>query len=67
MSRRLDDVLELDNENEKYRDTLYMLKMEIQRIRKEYFDGAIFLNEMAVDEVEEELETISLTIENALF
>jgi hypothetical protein len=41
--------------------------MELQRIRREYFLGALSLSEMAVDEVDEELETLSLTIENILF
>ena len=67
MARQLNEALELEQENEKYRETLYVLKSEIARIRAEYFLGAIFLNEMAVSEVDEELETVSLTIESALF
>ena len=67
MARQINETLELEQENEKYREALYVLKSEIARIRREYFLGAIFLNEMAVSEVDEELETVSLTIENALF
>jgi hypothetical protein len=67
MARKLNDALELEQEIEKYRETLYVLKSEIARIRTEYFLGAIFINEMAVSEVDEELETVVLTIENALF
>jgi hypothetical protein len=67
MARQLNDALELEEENDTYRETLYVLKAEIVRIRNEYFLGAVELNEMAVSEVDEELETVSLTIENALF
>ena len=67
MARTLNDALELELENDRLRETFHVLKMELQRIRKEYFLGALSLSQMAVDEVDEELETLSLTIENTLF
>jgi hypothetical protein len=65
--RQLNEALELEQENDKYRETLYLLKSEIARIRSEYFLGAIILNEMAIEEIDEELETVALSIENVLF
>ncbi len=65
--RQINDILELENENETLRDTLIMTKREIYRIRSEYFEGALSLTSSAIDEVDEEMETLSLVIENALF
>jgi hypothetical protein len=67
MARQLNEALELEQENDKLRDTLYLLKSELQRIKNEYLIGAKSLSETAIDEIDEELETLSLTIENALF
>ena len=67
MARQITDALELEQENDRMRDTFLLLKMELNRIRKEYFLGALSLSEMAVDEVDEELETLLVTIENTLF
>ena len=67
MARYLDDTLEAVQDNDDYRETLYIVKAAIQRIRREYLADAISLSETAIGEIEEELETVSLTIENALF
>jgi hypothetical protein len=67
LARQITDILEIELENDRFRETFQVLKMELQRIRREYFLGALSLSEMAVDEVDEELETLSLTIENILF
>jgi hypothetical protein len=67
MARQINDALELEQENNRMRDTFLLLKMELHRIRKEYFLGAFSLSETAIDEVDEELETLSLAIENILF
>jgi len=65
--RQLSDILELEKEVEGYRDVMFILKNEVGRIRKEYLDGALSLSESAINEVDEELETVSLLIENTLF
>lgn len=67
MARQLTEVLELEQENEILRETLRVVKAELHRIRIEYLDGALSLGTPAIDEVDEELETVVLTVENALF
>jgi hypothetical protein len=67
MARQITEALELEQENEQYRQTLHVVKLELQRLRREYFDGARSLSEMAIDEIDEELETIASGIENALY
>jgi hypothetical protein len=67
MARQLTDVLELEQENENLRETLRVVKSELHRIRIEYLDGALSLGTPAIEEVDEELETVVLTVENALF
>jgi len=67
MSKEFNEALEVTEENENYRETLYVLKSEIARIRKEYFLGAKSMGETALEEIDAELETITLTIENVLY
>jgi hypothetical protein len=67
MARQLNDALELERENDDLRETLRIIKTELARIRIEYFDDSKPLDSKAVDEVDEELEGVVLTIENALF
>jgi hypothetical protein len=67
MARELTESLEVVDENNTYRETFYLLKAEIARIRREYFLGAESIGKMAVDEIDSELETLTLTIENVLF
>jgi hypothetical protein len=67
MARQLNEVFELEKEITGYREALILIKTEIHRIREEYFQGAQSLGTQAVEEVDEELETISLVVENALF
>jgi len=66
-NRNLNEALEVKNENESYRETFYLLKNEIIRIKKEYFMGAGVLGEMVIDEVDEELQQLIITIENVLY
>jgi hypothetical protein len=63
----VNETLELKEDNDKYRETFYTIKSEIARIRKEYFLGAISMSETSIDEVDSELEIITLAIENILF
>jgi hypothetical protein len=51
--------LELEKENERYVETLYLLKTELREFRIEYTEG---INE----QMDSELETLCLAIENAL-
>jgi hypothetical protein len=67
MARQLNDVLEQEREIEGYRDALYLLKSEIHRLQNEYLEGAKSLGRLALDEINEELATLIVTIENALF
>ena len=66
-NRDLNEALEVKDENESYREIFYLLKNEISRIRKEYFLGAKSLGEMALEEVDSELEQLGITIENVLY
>jgi hypothetical protein len=65
--RQLNDILELEKEIEDLREALILTKNELHRIRIEYFDGALSLTETAINEVDDEMETLSLLVENALF
>ena len=65
--KELSESLELAEENERYRELCYMLKNEIARIRREYFLGAVGMNENSINEIDTELETLSVSIENVLF
>jgi hypothetical protein len=67
LARQINDVLELEREIDNYRDTLNLVKSELRRIRMEFLDGALSLSERAIGEIDEELETITLTVENVLF
>ena len=67
MARQISDVMELETEINDLRDTLHIVKKELNRIRSEYFDGALSLGTPAVEEVDAELETLTLAVENALF
>lgn len=67
MARNLNEAYELEKEIETYREALQIAKAEIHRIRREYLEGAKSLGTQAVEEIDEELETLSLAIENALF
>ena len=67
MARQLNDAYEMEKEIESYREALQIAKAEIHRIRQEYLEGAQSLGTKAVEEIDEELETVSLSIENALF
>lgn len=67
MARQLNEVFELEKEITQYREALQIAKAEIHRIRQEYLEGAQSLGTQAVEEIDEELETVSLAIENALF
>jgi hypothetical protein len=66
-NRDLNEALEVKDENESYRETFYLLKNEIFRIRREYFLGTKVLSEGALEEVDEELEQLGITIENVLY
>ena len=64
--KALNETLEVEGENEKYREAFYMIKSEIARIRREYLLGAISMSETAIDEVDSELAALVLLIENTL-
>jgi hypothetical protein len=59
MARQINETLELEKENERYVETLYLLKTELREFRREYTEG---INDQMVSE----LETLCLAIENAL-
>jgi hypothetical protein len=59
MARQINETLELEKENERYVETLYLLKTELREFRREYTEG---IN----DQMDSELETLCLAIENAL-
>jgi len=59
MARQINETLELEKENERYVETLYLLKTELREFRIEYTEG---IN----DQMDSELETLCLAIENAL-
>jgi len=59
MARQINETLELEKENELYVETLYLLKTELREFRREYTEG---IN----DQMDSELETLCLAIENAL-
>lgn len=65
--RQLTEVHELEQEIALLRDALILSKAELHRIRGEYLQGAQSLSPKAIDEMDEELETVTRTIENALF
>ena len=67
MAKQLTDVLDLENEITQYRDALFLIKQTTHRIRNEYFQGQPLSEEKLIDIVDEELEAISLIIENTLF
>lgn len=66
MAKQLTDVLDLENEITQYRDALFLIKETTHRIRDEYFQGQT-LKSKTIDNVDEDLESISLIVENALF
>ena len=59
MARQINETLELEKENERYVETLYLLKTELREFRREYTEG---IN----DQMDSELETLCLAIQNAL-
>lgn len=67
MARQLSDVMELEKEIELYRDSLHLVKSEIHRIRAEYLDSSTPLSVTDVDHIDEELEVLTMTVENCLF
>ena len=50
MARQINETLELEKENERYVETLYLLKTELREFRREYTEG---IN----DQMDSELET----------
>jgi hypothetical protein len=66
MARQINEVLEVERENDRYVDTLSLLKEELKRIRKEYLTDAPGLTKKAVDEIDEDLETLLNAIETAI-
>lgn len=67
MARQLNEALEIERENDRYRESFYLIKADLARIRREYLGVTRSLDEKGLDQLDEELETLSLTIENALF
>jgi hypothetical protein len=68
MARHLNEALEMEQEIEVYRTTLSLVKRELHRIREEYLDGKnSHLSPEDFELMDEELETITLAVENALF
>lgn len=67
MARQLNDVLELEEESHRYEEALHFIKIEVARLRREYFDGALSLSHKAIIEVSEEVSSIQKIIETALY
>lgn len=65
MARQIEDTLELERENEEARSILHVTKIELNRIRREYLDSGI-LSEKEMTDMDNELEILSLSIDNAL-
>lgn len=65
MAMQLTDVLELERENELLRDALHLIRSELKRIHQEYLEG-MSLGTLGVTELDEELDTVLSTIDNAL-
>lgn len=65
--QQINDILELDNENEKYVEILNELKMEIRRIRREYFENCNQMDKLVIEEIDKELETLYISLENVLY
>jgi len=59
MARQINETLELEKENERYVETLHLIKTELREFRREYTEG--------IDaQMDLELENLCTAIENAL-
>lgn len=67
MARHLEDALDLERENEQLRSILHAVKTDLNRIRRDFLDTTNTLNEETLDQLDDELEYISMTVENSLF
>lgn len=66
MARHIEDTLDLERENEESRSILHATKIELNRIRREYLDSGTHLSEKEMNDMDDELEILSLSIDNAL-
>jgi len=67
MARQINDILELEQENEQLKEALYLLKQGMQRLKLEYFTDSLSLSETAIEEVDEDLNSLISIIETTLY
>jgi hypothetical protein len=67
MARQINETLELERENELYSDTLYLLKTELGKIRREYtLESNTQLSLIDIGRLDDDLESLVQAIETTL-